>query len=772
MKRFFDFLLGHRIAVWITLVVMVAVFAVGARRVETDFNIESLFPRDNPGLIGYREFIETFDRDDDVVTVILQSKEGVLTPSFLEGYDRIAKAVASLPVLHEVINFLDLSDIGMEVDEEIEIRTVRDRLFPQGKPDALRIASFEGELVPDKPYLGNFLNPKMNSAVIPVRLAPAFNNNQGRMDALRSLRGELQRLIPPGSISVAISGMPVARADGMELIRNDQTRLLPLSILVCLCVLWISMGGLWDVLLVISNTFLTLLFSIGSMGFLGMKFSFLSSVVPVILVITGTSYSIHPLVKLRSEPGTRDQNRIAEVFGEISGAVALCCITTMAGFLSLLNTNVDLIREFALISGFGVAIAFLVSVIFLPVFVLSFFRFPGPTVPGRARRPHVKRFASFLAAKVVRKRPAWVLAILTIFGLVGLWFARTISVRAFIFDDFRPDSSLMKHIRLGEETFRGILPISVVFRAKREEAVLRRHFVGKAASMTEFLRGQSEIGKVDSMTDFLAVLWKTLTSGFPGEAGVLPPDDSSLGMVFRLLMASGKLGPGLNFISKDLSSLQVKARVFDFESARAIRFLDRVRAYASTLEDERTSVKVSGSTVMILEAYRNILGNLELSFLLVVAFTIMVFIFVHRDLTTVTIAFFGNLLPLCGTLGVMGWFDIPFKNSTITIFGIALGLAVDDTLYFLHHYRGLMAKGFSRRYCAIRGLASTGGGMISTSIALFFGFLVLLGSEFEAQFLIGVLLCVNIFASIVFDLLFCPSAMLLLGPEKRVSPIR
>ncbi len=101
---------------------------------------------------------------------------------------------------------------------------------------------------------------------------------------------------------------------------------------------------------------------------------------------------------------------------------------------------------------------------------------------------------------------------------------------------------------------------------------------------------------------------------------------------------------------------------------------------------------------------------------------------------------------------------------TLTIFGIALGLAVDDTIHFLTVFRRWRERGSSNAGAARRAIVRTWRGMVVSSAALFSGFLVLLWSEFEAQYLIGPLLCFNSAVALVFDLAFIPSAVTVWGP--------
>jgi len=139
-----------------------------------------------------------------------------------------------------------------------------------------------------------------------------------------------------------------------------------------------------------------------------------------------------------------------------------------------------------------------------------------------------------------------------------------------------------------------------------------------------------------------------------------------------------------------------------------------------------------------------------------------------RSYKMILISLIPNMLPLLITAGLMGFFGIPIKPSTILVFSIAFGISVDDTIHFLAKYRQeLQANNWRIKKSVYSALRETGVSMFYTSIVLFFGFLVFTVSSFGGTIALGGLVSVTLLFAMVSNLLLLPS--LLLSFERKIS---
>ena len=126
-----------------------------------------------------------------------------------------------------------------------------------------------------------------------------------------------------------------------------------------------------------------------------------------------------------------------------------------------------------------------------------------------------------------------------------------------------------------------------------------------------------------------------------------------------------------------------------------------------------------------------------------------------------------NILPLLFTAGIMGYFQIPLKPSTLLVFGIALGITVDNAILFLAKYRQeLKLHPWDINYAIMISIKETGLGIFYTSIILFFGFIMFVFSQFGGTKGLGLLVSITILVGMLTNLLILPSLLLTL--QKKV----
>ena len=135
-----------------------------------------------------------------------------------------------------------------------------------------------------------------------------------------------------------------------------------------------------------------------------------------------------------------------------------------------------------------------------------------------------------------------------------------------------------------------------------------------------------------------------------------------------------------------------------------------------------------------------------------------------RSFKMVVISLIPNLLPLIITAGLMGYFGIPLKPSTILIFSIAFGLSVDDTIHFLAQYRQeLTQHNWKIKKSVFATLKEAGVSMFYTSVVLFSGFSVFMLSSFGGTVALGGLIAFTLFFGMLSNLLLLPCLVLTLN---------
>ncbi|MGM0478366.1 MAG: efflux RND transporter permease subunit [Bacteroidota bacterium] len=194
-------------------------------------------------------------------------------------------------------------------------------------------------------------------------------------------------------------------------------------------------------------------------------------------------------------------------------------------------------------------------------------------------------------------------------------------------------------------------------------------------------------------------------------------------------------------------------------------FLDKLE---SVIEKEKIEYVITGTSVVAAEGTQYLIKNLLTSLGIAVVIIAILMALLFQSWKMVIISLVPNFIPLLVTAGVMGFFAIPVKPSTILVFSIAFGISVDDTIHFLAKYRQeLKVRSWDIKACVINALRETGLSMFYTSIVLFFGFSMFALSQFGGTQALGMLVSLTLLVAMLTNLAVLPS--LLLSLENRIA---
>jgi hypothetical protein len=179
------------------------------------------------------------------------------------------------------------------------------------------------------------------------------------------------------------------------------------------------------------------------------------------------------------------------------------------------------------------------------------------------------------------------------------------------------------------------------------------------------------------------------------------------------------------------------------------------------MPSENYEVSITGKAYLFQKGTKYLVKNLILSLSLAIFLIAGLMAYMFRSIKMIFISLIPNILPLIVTAGLMGYLGVPIKPSTILIFSIAFGIAVDDTIHFLAKYRQeLIANNWEVHKSVYNALRETGVSMFYTSIVLFFGFSVFTVSDFGGTVALGALVSATLLFAMLANLLLLPSMLL------------
>ena len=185
-------------------------------------------------------------------------------------------------------------------------------------------------------------------------------------------------------------------------------------------------------------------------------------------------------------------------------------------------------------------------------------------------------------------------------------------------------------------------------------------------------------------------------------------------------------------------------------------------------DDTDITAKATGTTLLFVKGNKFLVKNLRRS--LILAFIIIAIIMgiLFRSPKMITISLIPNLVPLIVIAGLMGYFDVALRPSTVLIFSVVFGISVDDSIHFLAKYRQeLFANNFFVPLAISKSIRETGASMIYTSVILFAGFIIFSGSEFISTTMLGVLTSTTLLVAMFANLIVLPALLMVFDDGKR-----
>ena len=222
-----------------------------------------------------------------------------------------------------------------------------------------------------------------------------------------------------------------------------------------------------------------------------------------------------------------------------------------------------------------------------------------------------------------------------------------------------------------------------------------------------------------------------------------------------------------SILSKGKSDQQMK---FDMDYEEINKFKNKSnfkKNLRKAIDSEYYDLTFTGTSIVVSEGTKYLFVNLVQSLVFAILSIALLMAFLFRSFKIILISMIPNILPLLFTAGIMGYFQIPLKPSTLLVFGIALGITVDNAILFLAKYRQeLKLHPWDINEAIMISIKETGLGIFYTSIILFFGFIMFVFSQFGGTKGLGLLVSITILVGMLTNLLILPSLLLTL--QKKV----
>ncbi len=215
-----------------------------------------------------------------------------------------------------------------------------------------------------------------------------------------------------------------------------------------------------------------------------------------------------------------------------------------------------------------------------------------------------------------------------------------------------------------------------------------------------------------------------------------------------------------DFINSDYDHARMAVRLGTYSSSEQALIIDEIREYVGLIEHPGLSVRVTGQSVQDVNIVEALVSGQIYSLSIALAVISLIMFLVLKSASLGLISLIPNFFPILLNFGLMGLLGIPLNTATALIAAVAIGIAVDDTIHFLHHYNKMRRQGNSASIAVERTMLVKGRALMSSSAILCLGFGVLLFSSFMPVVYFGLLSAIIMIAAVIGDLIILPAILM------------
>ncbi|MDE1190871.1 MAG: efflux RND transporter permease subunit [Arachidicoccus sp.] len=770
------FILKNRLILLIILIAATSFMGYEASKVKMSYDFAKAIPTDNPKYIDYKNFLQQFGQDGSTMVVGIESDK-IFTVDIFNKINELQKNLRKTKGVTGVLSLPNAVNLAKDtIAEKFNAANIFHAPYTQQNILDSDAATFK-----NLPFYKNLLyNPDKNAYLIAVTLDTAIINSKARVGIIKGIVQPIHQFENQAKMSVHISGLPYIRTVVSDKIAHELNWFLIGSFVLSAITLLLFFRSFSSMLMSLLVVGFGVLWSVGTMVLFGYKITLLTALIPPLIVVIGIPNCIYFLNKYHtSYKETNNKNEaLANMIGRMGIVTLFCNIAAAIGFAVFAFTSSDLLKEFGVVSGINIMMLFIISLIFIPT-VLSYL--PAP------KTVHMRYLDNKILTKALlkietwtfnyKKYVYWITVLLMIISIIGIMKIRN---ESHVVDDLPQSDIIYKDLVWFEQNFNGVMPLEVIVDTKRKNGLFRNlKTIQKIDEFSRYMAKQPDIAKPLSFVEALKFVRQAFYNGdstyydlpndfdlpFMGnyiknadaKAKDAATSKSALSDMLKSFMDISKQKARISINMKDVGTIKLPSMLKDYR-AKADKIFDTAHY----------NVTFTGSTVTFLEGSIFIINGLKQSIFWAFILIAVAMLYLFRSVRILFCSLIPNIIPLMITAGVMGWTGITLKPSTVLVFSVALGIAIDVTIRFLVNYKQELPLHKNNVDETLRQtIRHTGISIIYTSLVLVAGFVIFCFSEFGGTKNLGWLTSLTLAVAMLTNLVLLPVLIKTLSKKEK-----
>ncbi len=747
--------------------VILATIFIGymALDVRLSYDFAQMLPASDSTNIYYKEFKKTFGEDGAVMFIAIQEPHIYDLKKFNAWYDltndvREIEGVEETVSVTKIYHLLKNDSIRKFEFEPI----VKHRPTSQAEVDSLKQVIYSYPF-----YKGLLYNRETGVTLLMVTLDKHKLNTKGRVNLINKIQVMTQEFSAETGIDVHYSGLPYIRTKTSEKIQKELISFTLLAMLISFIILLLFFRSFQVALYTMVIVIFNVIWAFGLMSVFDYEITLLTGIIPPLIIVIVVENCIFLLNKYVNEYRLHGNKvkALSRVVQRIGPANLLTNATTAAGFAAFTITGNKILVEFGITASISILLAYLLTLFLIPI-ILSNLRPPRTKHMRHLEKGIAKRQIERVVSHVQRHRKIIYIITIIVFG-IGLTGSFRLKTTGNIVDDISKKDELYKDLMFLEKHFNGVMPLEISIDTRKKRGVMKLNNLKKIDALQDVLKSYPELSKPVSLAEVVKFSRQAFYGGDMKYYGM--PNSQELNFMARYLpkMESGKRTIINSFVDTNLQVTRISTQMKNIGTTEIHRIKEELRPRIDSIfSPSRYDVEIPGTSVVFLKGTEYLVKNLTASLLLAIAVIAMLMALMFTSPRMIFISLIPNVIPLVMTAGMMGFFGIPIKPSTILIFSIALGISVDNAIHFLSRYRlYLRLHAWQIKSAVISALRETGFSMIYSSIVLFCGFAIFTTSSFGGTEAMGYLISFTLVMALLSNLFVLPSLILTL--DKRIT---
>ena len=790
-EDFSDFIFDNRKKVIVAILLLVLAMGSQLKHLTMDTSTEGFLHETDPMRLAYDDFRDQFGRDEKLL-IAVKTKD-IFDLDFLKKLEKLHKRLENeLPYIEEVNSLINARNTYGNEDSLI----VED-LF-EALPKAQADITPQKQRAISNPLFKNLLYSEdltFTTLVIDTQTYSSFDADGNLIvvdeedefaedvsesgsqlylsdDENTEIVAKTQGIIKDfqsDDFDIYLTGSAVIAGTLKQSMKEDTKQFIQKMVVMIILVLFVLFKRLSGVFLPIIAVLFTVISTLSMMAISGAPFTIVTQIMPSFLLAVITGGVIHLLsIFYKDFDKSQDvKSALRYAMGHSGLAIVMTSLTTAVGLWSFSFSEIAPVANLGTFASLGVLVGLLFTLVLVPA-LLSVTKIKFK--PDKQNQQGNTKMDSLLLgiSNIATGYPKAIVSVSAFIILVAIFFAAQLRFSHFPLNWFPEDNASRVATEVVDDKLRGSITLEVIIDTGIANGLYEPSTLNKIQKATDYLNSiQTQayfVGKTLSLVDVIKETNKALNEN-KAEFYTIPQDKNLVAQELFLFENSGS-DDLQDFVSSDFSKARITVKVPYVDALAYNQFIDQVQAQLDQEFSDVAKVSLTGISVLLSVIMEKSIYSSAVSYVLAFGLIAIMMIILIGNVKIGLISMIPNVLPILFLSTIMVILDMPLDMFTMLIGAIALGLAVDDTVHFMHNFRRYELE-FNDVDKAVRlTLLGTGRAIIVTSIVLSLGFLVLTTATMSNMFNFGILTASAIFIALLADFFLVPAIMKLMIHNK------